>query len=142
MLCRDVSAVYRDFPYPLDHLTGLLSLKKNILEVDLKTLIGGGPLSLAGTIRNPGPNAIVELDIQAESLPVDDTLKKAVRPEVRKVLDQFNPSGLVKAHATVLRTPGQGAQGSRKDRSGSTPISISSSAARSPGIACLTRSET
>jgi len=115
VLCRDVRAVYRDFPYPLDHLTGLLSLKKNTLEVDLKTLVGGGPVHLFGTIQNPGAGAHVQLNVQAESLPVDDTLKKAVRPEVRKVLDQFKPSGLVKVNAKVFRTPNPGALSRQKE---------------------------
>jgi hypothetical protein len=114
VLCRDVSAVYREFRYPLEHLTGLLSLKKNTLEVDLKSLIAGRPVRVAGTIQNPGPNAVVQLDVQAESLPVDETLKKAVRADVRKVLDQFNPSGLVKVHAKVFRRPMTGA-GARKE---------------------------
>ena len=50
-----------------------------------------------GTIENPGVDAVVQLDIQAESVPIDDALKKAMPPDVRKVVDQFNPSGLVKA---------------------------------------------
>ena len=42
--CRDVAAVYRHFPYPLDHLTGRLTLEKNMLTVNLQTLKGGQPL--------------------------------------------------------------------------------------------------
>ena len=76
-----------------------------MLTVDLQTLIGGQPLRLTGTIQNPGVDAVVRLDIQAESMPIDDALKKAMPADVRKVVDQFNPSGVVKAHATVLREP-------------------------------------
>ena len=114
VLCRDVSASYREFPYRLDHLTGLLSLKKNTLEVDLNTLIAGRPVRLAGTIQNPGVNAVVQLDVQAESLPVDDALRNAVRPEVRKVFDQFKPSGLVEVFARVFRKPMTG-PGARRE---------------------------
>ena len=103
--CRDVAAVYRHFQYPLDHLTGLLTLEKKVLTVDLQTLKGGQPVHLKGTIENPGVDAVVQLDIQAESIPIDDALKSAMPPDVRKVVDQFNPSGVVKAHATVLRKP-------------------------------------
>ena len=31
------------FAYPLDHLTGWLTLKKNLLTVNLETLVGGSP---------------------------------------------------------------------------------------------------
>ena len=36
VLCRDVAAVYRHFPYPLEHLSGELTLEKQRLLVDLK----------------------------------------------------------------------------------------------------------
>jgi AsmA-like C-terminal region len=103
--CRDVAAVYRHFKYPLDHLTGHLTLEKNTLGVKLETLKGGQPVRLAGTIKNPGVDAVVELDIQAGSIVIDDELKDAMPPDVRKVIDQFNPSGVVAAHARVFREP-------------------------------------
>jgi AsmA-like C-terminal region len=103
--CRDVAAVYRHFQYPLDHLTGELTLEKKLLSVDLETLKGGQPVRLKGTIKNPGVDAVVKLDIQAESIPIDDVLKNAMPPDVRKVVNQFNPSGVVKAHASVFREP-------------------------------------
>src|SRR5262249_32705623 len=53
VLCRDVAAIYRHFRYPLDHLTGRLTLENEVLSVDLQTLLGGHPMRLAGTIRNP-----------------------------------------------------------------------------------------
>jgi hypothetical protein len=103
--CRDVAAMYRHFPYPLDHLTGRLTLEKKILTVDLQTLVGGQPMHLAGTIQNPGVDAVVKLDIQADTLPIDDVLRKALPPDVQKVVDQFRPKGVVKAHALVDRKP-------------------------------------
>ena len=109
--CRDVSAVYRYFPYPLDHLTGQLKLEKNMLAVDLHT-VGGQPVRLSGTIENPGVDAVVNLDIQAESMQIDETFKKAMPADVRKVVDQFNPQGIVKARASVFRKP----QPDRRDR--------------------------
>ena len=105
VLCRDVAAVYRHFPYPLDHLTGGLTLEKKMLTVDLQTVVGGQPMRLTGTIQNPGVDAVVELDILAESVPIDDVLRKAMPPDVRKVVDQFHPRGVVKAHARVYRKP-------------------------------------
>ena len=107
VFCRDVAAVYRQFPYPLDHLTGTLTFEYNTLTVDLKSL-SGRPMTMSGTIRNPGVDAVVQLDIKAASLPIDDALKKAMPPDVRKIVNQFSPAGLVKAHATVSRKPETG----------------------------------
>jgi hypothetical protein len=103
--CRDVAAVYRHFQYPLDHLTGRLTLEKHVLAVQLQTLKGGQPVQLEGTIKNPGVDAVVELDIQAGSIVIDDALRDAMPPNVRKVVDQFSPSGVVRAHAKVFREP-------------------------------------
>ena len=103
--CRDVAAVYRHFPYPLDHLTGSVDTGKQLLTVDLHTLKAASRCVLKGTIKNPGVDAVVKLDIQAEAMQIDDALKKAMPPNVRKVVDQFNPSGVVKAHAKVFRKP-------------------------------------
>ena len=103
--CRDVAAVYRHFQYPLDHLTGRLILEKKMLTVNLQTLKGGQPVRLKGAIKNPGIDAVVDLDIQAGSIVIDDTLKDAMPPNVRKVVDQFKPSGVVRAHARVFREP-------------------------------------
>jgi hypothetical protein len=104
--CRDVAAEYIHFKYPLDHLTGQLKLEKRSLTVDVQTLsIGGRPLRLKGNIQNPGIDAVVLLEILGESIPIDDKIKKAMPPDVRKVIEQFHPSGLVKGHAIVRREP-------------------------------------
>jgi AsmA-like C-terminal region len=103
--CRDVSAVYRHFAYPLDHLSGELTLQKRLLTLELQSSIDGRPLFLKGLIENPGDDAVVRLDIDAEAVPIDDTFKQALPPKVRKFVDQFQPSGSVKGHATVFRQP-------------------------------------
>ncbi len=104
--CKDVAATYRHFPYPLEHVRGTLALKKNRLTVDVQTLsVGGRPLHIKGDIDDPGPDAVVKLDIDAESVPVDPTLLNALQPDVLKVVNQFRPSGTVKAHAKVSRVP-------------------------------------
>ena len=105
VLCRDVAAVYQHFPYPLEHLGGQLTLEKQRVSLDLHGLIGDRPARLTGTIDNPGPDAIVQLDIQAESVPIDDAFMVALQPDVRKVVNQFHPSGSVKAQVHVTRRP-------------------------------------
>ena len=103
--CRDVAAVYRDFPYPLEHMSGKLVLDNRKLDVDLRCLIGEKPASLVGTIGDPGPDAVVRLDIKADSVPIDATFMAALPPDVRKVVERFHPSGSVKAAVRVFRKP-------------------------------------
>ncbi len=103
--CRDVAAVYRHFPYPVDHMNGSLTLQGQRLTVDLHGLVGERPARLTGTIDNAGPDALVRLDIQAESVPVDAAFLNALPPNVRKVVDQFHPAGSVKGKVSILRKP-------------------------------------
>lgn len=104
--CRDVAMVYDEFPYPVEHLRGLLKWEGDQISIDCQTLsIGGKPASARGTITNPGPNAVVELDFQAESLPIDKRLLDAMPPDVRKVVEQFQPTGSVRGTVHLKRTP-------------------------------------
>ena len=103
--CRDVAATYRHFAYPLEHLSGRLSLERQRLSVDLHGLIGERPAVLKGTIDDPGPDARVKLTIEAESIPIDPTFMAALPSDVRAVVDQFHPSGSVKASVSVVRKP-------------------------------------
>ncbi|WP_165232614.1 AsmA family protein [Aquisphaera insulae] len=105
VVCHDVGATYRHFAYPLEHLSGTLTLEKQQLAVDLHGLVGEGPARLTGKIDNPGPDAVVELAIHAEAVPVDDALLKAMPPDVRKVVNDFKPRGSVKGDVRVRRRP-------------------------------------
>ncbi|HEV3165851.1 MAG TPA: AsmA-like C-terminal region-containing protein [Isosphaeraceae bacterium] len=103
--CLDVAIQYALFPYPLDHIRGLLKWEGSRISLDLHTLIGGKPLAAHGTIDNPGPAALVKLEFQAEAMEIDKTLLGALPPDVRKVVDQFQPTGSVRGKAFVKRTP-------------------------------------
>jgi hypothetical protein len=105
VVARDLAGVYRHFPYPLEHLSGLLRMDKQRLTLDLRGLIGEKPARISGTIENPGPDAVVKLTIEADSVPIDPTFMGALRPDVRKVVDRFHPSGSVKALVHVFRKP-------------------------------------
>lgn len=104
--CRDVAMNYRFFKYPLDHIWGSLVCERNQIRVNLQTLVGGKPLKATGTIDNPGDYAHVELDFEGKALPIDKALFDALPPDVRKVVDEFHPTGTVagKAHLTRTRT--------------------------------------
>ena len=105
VICRDVAAVYRHFQYPLDHLTGQLTLEKNTIAVNLQTLKGAQPVSLTGTIQNPGVDAVVRLDIQAEAIPIDDVLKSAMPADVRKLSTSSTPAVWSGLRPSVTRYP-------------------------------------
>lgn len=113
--CRDVAICYEFFPYPLEHIWGQITWSgdtirlgnpdKPPLESGLRTLLGNRPAAITGTIRKPGPQAEVDLVFEAENLTVDETLLNALPPDARRVVDAFQPSGEVRAKATITRRP-------------------------------------
>jgi len=107
--CHDVAMLYEHFPYPLDHVSGRLVWEGDRLTVEkLQTLVGGQPLFASGTVDRPGPRAAVRLDFRGRALPVDEALMRALPAEVRKVVDQFRPTGTVRGTATLRRVPDEG----------------------------------
>jgi len=105
VFCRDVSGLYRHFPYPLKNLNGRLALKGNELTVDLRGPIGDKPARMWGTVLNPGPDAVVDLNVTAESVPIDEVFLNALDDEVRPWVDRFKPKGVVGATAHIYREP-------------------------------------
>ncbi len=104
--CRDVAMEYRHFRYPVDHLGGTLKWQGKRIDLALRTTVGNRPADCLGSIEDPGPDARVRLEFHAEALPIDEALLKAMPPEVRKVVDQFQPTGSVRVQkAVILRTP-------------------------------------
>lgn len=101
--CLDVAMTYRYFPYPVEHVRGLLSFEKKRITLNLQAVVGNKPLTAKGTIDDPGPLASVVLDFDGEALPIDKTLFDALPPPIRKVVADFKPSGTVRGKAHVAR---------------------------------------
>jgi hypothetical protein len=113
--CRDVAIVYKEFAYPLEHISGEMICRQDQITLDLHTqYVGGKPLTARGTIDNPGPNSVVNLDFTAESLPVDKALLTAMPPDVRQVVESFKPSGAIQGKAHITRTPPKSPQADPK----------------------------
>jgi hypothetical protein len=105
---RDVALEYKEFRYPLEHVTGELTARPGRVTAALRSLVGGKPLSVRGTIEGEGVQAIVDLDFAAESLPLDRDLLDAMPQDVRNVVLSFKPAGTVRGTAHLHRTPPAG----------------------------------
>jgi hypothetical protein len=103
--CSDIALVYKFFKYPLDHVRGQITWQGKEVSLDLRTLVGGKPLRAWGAIENPGDLAHVRLDFEGEALPIDETLFNALPADICKVVKEFQPTGSVRGHAHVDRTP-------------------------------------
>jgi hypothetical protein len=104
--CRDVAITYKEFKYPLEHISGEVIAGPDRVDIDLHTLyVGGKPLTVKGSVDKPATLKIVDLDFTAQSLPIDETLLDAMPPDVREKVESFKPQGTVRGKAHVHRTP-------------------------------------
>jgi hypothetical protein len=103
--CQDVGMTFHLFPYPIQHMRGTLVWQGPTITVDLSTFLHGEWLRGQGTIEDPGPDALVNLTFRTASLPIDEALRKAMPPEVREVVDAFQPTGSVRGVARLARRP-------------------------------------
>ncbi len=102
----DVSMKYKHFPYPVVLTRGKIHATPRRMDLaDIEAVVGGRPLRASGTVLEPGPLAVARLRFDAEALPVDDVLMKALPPDVRKVVLDFRPTGTVRGHADLVREP-------------------------------------
>jgi hypothetical protein len=102
---RDVGLAYKHFPYPLQHVQGTLVWQGQTIRIAGRTLASGQWLNAEGTIERPGPDAVVKLDFRTEGFPVDETLLRALPPEFKTVVSEFQPTGSVRGVVHLTRRP-------------------------------------
>jgi hypothetical protein len=95
--CDDVSFAYHLFPYRAERTRGKLSLKDNLLDIQLTTSAGGQDVTICGQVRNPGPAQTlwIELDCR-QPIPLDEDLISAVRnPKHQEIVRSLRPGGTI-----------------------------------------------
>lgn len=104
-----------EFPYPLRLDAFDITRDGRAVRLDevrASSPRGGGALLARGAIRQPGPQGgrpVVDLDLEAVDMPLDDTLVAAL-PEgaARTLLEGMRPTGRANARLRVLVPPGEG----------------------------------
>ncbi len=96
LLLKNVDAVYRNFPYPLKNLTGLVSISQEGIDFsnvvsrqDERTIRLNGRL-LTTAADAPG----YDISIDVNNIPLDSTLQNLLPEKQRGLYEQINPSGL------------------------------------------------
>ena len=93
--CQDVSFVHHEFPYRLEHGNGLLELKDDRLQMDLKTFSENQAVHVVGEIRNPTSGATGWLQVRSDELPIDEKLLKALPPRAQSLARSMDLKGTV-----------------------------------------------
>lgn len=98
--------LYSKFPYPLREVTGRISFGRDTASggdrVEIRQIRGrgmeNGPnrntiICVDGEIGPLGPNAGVDVRVEASDVSSEETLRMAFAPEVRKAISIFDPTG-------------------------------------------------
>jgi hypothetical protein len=96
---------YARFAYPAQNIRGTLVWEGETLTVDARAVLGGSLATARGTIERPGPDARVRLEFASSAFPIDTTLRQALEPDLRALLDTFHPSGSLRGVANLQRDP-------------------------------------
>ncbi|MGB2864105.1 MAG: AsmA-like C-terminal domain-containing protein [Sedimentisphaerales bacterium] len=90
-------AVYRNFPYQLQNLTGRLLFNKNkVIFSDVVSLVSQRKITLNGEIETRGDDkpAMYDFLIEVNNVPLDATLETALTEKQKNLYEQFCPAGL------------------------------------------------
>ena len=103
-----VEAEYREFPYPLENLTGTLLLDADSITAwDVVSRLNEQKITLNGKVTGcGGDRPICDILIEAENVPLDSTLAAALPARQRRFYDYFGIAGLADAQIRVF-TPQQ-----------------------------------
>ncbi|MDB5389377.1 MAG: hypothetical protein JWM11_5023 [Planctomycetaceae bacterium] len=104
---KGCSAAHRKFPYPVDDIRGLIMKRGQLVDIRLKGLAAGlRELKLTGEIHQ-GPNRpSSSIEVQVDSVPLDETFVSAAPEQAQHVLKSLNLKGLANIHYQLSRRGG------------------------------------
>lgn len=105
----DATARYEKFPYPAEHLEGVIRFSSQSVIIERLTgqTAGGGSVDITGSITPPGEGARVEMTVQLRGVPLDQRLLAAMEPGHREAVDMLlhRPSIERLREAGLIRDP-------------------------------------
>ncbi|MHC4983266.1 MAG: hypothetical protein ACYTF6_08885, partial [Planctomycetota bacterium] len=103
-----ISACYKHFPYPLEDVRGKIEFINDTVRFEnLKAWRGPAKFTLSGRVDETGSEPVYDVTILSENLPMDDTLRKALRPGTLVVFDDLAPKGLANVSTRVSKVEGK-----------------------------------
>lgn len=107
VILQNTSATYKGFPYPLNNLTGRIDLgEDHITLTDVVSHTDTLSVQLNGQIRNyRDPHPQHDLLVQADSLPLDNTLGQALSPQQRAAYKALQIQGTTHADVYIRTDP-------------------------------------
>ncbi len=107
-----MSFLPKSFPYPILNATGIIICQirgGELRGVDSEVFgftQGGTPLHVKAKGRGRNGHEDLEVFVDAQNAPIDDTLRAALAKPQQELFDQFRPTGFIDVNAHVTRRPG------------------------------------
>lgn len=92
-VCRDVSVVCRQFPYPVDHVVGSVQWTDGRLTAALDAVAASQPIRIDAKVFSPGDNGYGTVRISGRAIPVSDELLAALKEDPRREIQRLHPRG-------------------------------------------------
>ncbi|NUQ65678.1 MAG: hypothetical protein HUU20_24675, partial [Pirellulales bacterium] len=93
--CINVSFAYEKFPYRVEHASGTLELKSDVLAVNLTAYSGSQPVRLSAEVRQPLSAPYGWVEARGDNIQLDEKLFSALPAKQRNVLRSLDPRGTV-----------------------------------------------
>ncbi len=105
---QDMSIVLKQFPYPVEHLTGTMKLSPGLIEIEKLTgSHADAKFVIKGKASRSDGRTLFDVTVDATNVTVDQDLTDAVPPKFRRVWASMSPTGTGGAHVHVYNKPGR-----------------------------------
>lgn len=87
----DVSGRYYRFNYPVNHVRGRVSFSNDAVKLENIHGVGltGARVVLSGIVAPPGEDALVDITVTVDRVPVDEYMLNALRDDHRKAVEEL-----------------------------------------------------
>jgi hypothetical protein len=101
---KNTDATYQKLAYPLQDLTGTLRFDRDsITATDIVSVAGDRRIALAGEVTHRRSEApLYYISIDANNVPLEDTLYDALPPQYQQMCRQFDADGVTDVRARVF----------------------------------------
>ncbi len=102
--CVDGAASDKNFPYPVEHITGRMDFTQSGVTFDnVKGRHGDVGINIGGWCADFGPDLKYEVQITSDNMLLDKDLYNALAPESQEFWSAFSPSGRVALNYSLSR---------------------------------------
>lgn len=100
----DASLLFVKFPYPVEKANGRIELGVDgRVVVDARGLAGQHPVFLRGAVEGLDRPTMLDFELSAKGIPLDERLRAALPPSTAKVFDQFTVQGQTDVQCRISR---------------------------------------